>query len=292
MARGRSVPPPSVSNQGALDECVDAAVRILQARRDMRRDARPGGLATGFDDIDRLSDGMHPGDLILCAGRPGIGTTDYLLSVVANVAIREHRSVALFSPTLPAAEVIHHLASSLCEVELRHMQSGEVSDDAWDAFTRATDQLRGLRLTIDDSPELSLATLRSRLAMVSTRGVDLIAVDAAADVGAPRTPPEMLAGLKQLAEALNVPVLVTAALGRRVDARHDHRPILADLREVGIDQAQADIIVFLYRDDYYTPGSVDAGLAEITIAKQARGRKTSVRLAWSDGYRRFTNYGA
>lgn len=274
----------------SLDESVDAAVRILQARRDMLRDARPGGVATGFDEIDRLTDGMHPGEVILCAGRPGMGASDYLLSVVANVAIGEHRPVALFSPTLPTAQVIHHLVSPLCGVELRHMQSGEVDHESWDAFVRATDQLRGLRLVIDDSPELSLATLRARVAMLSTQGVDFIAVDAAMGVGAPRMPPGTLAGLKQIAKVLNVPVLVAATLGRGLDARRDHRPILADLREVGIDHAQADTILFLYRDDYYTPGSVDAGLAEVTIAKQARGRKGSVKLAWSDGYRRFSNY--
>lgn len=274
----------------SLDESVDAAVRILQARRDMLRDARPGGVATGFDEIDRLTDGMHPGEVILCAGRPGMGTTDYLLSVVADVAIRQHRSVALFSPTLPSAEVIHHLASPLCGVELRHMQSGEVSHETWDAFVRATDQLRGLRLVIDDSPELSFATLRARIAMLSMQGVDLIGVDAAVGVGAPRMPPGTMVGLKRIAKELNAPVLVTATLGRSLDARRDHRPLLADLREVGIDHAQADIIVFLYRDDYYTPGSVDAGLAEVTIAKQARGRKGSVKLAWSGCYRRFSNY--
>ncbi|MBL4621507.1 MAG: replicative DNA helicase [Immundisolibacteraceae bacterium] len=268
-------------------------------------DGSLSGLSTGFADLDEKTAGLQKSDLIIIAARPSMGKTSLVMNLAENVAIRERVPVAIFSMEMPANQLANRLLASLGRVDTKRLRTGDLAEDDWPRITSAVTLLSEAPIYIDDTPALSPMELRARARRLKRKhGLGLILVDYLQLMQVPgsnenRTNEisEISRTLKALAKELEVPVVALSQLNRSLEQRPDKRPKMSDLRESGAIEQDADVILFIYRDEVYNDDSDAKGIAEIIIAKQRNGPIGTLRLAFVGAYTRFedlafSDYGA
>jgi len=274
---------------------VHEAFQIL-SRRYESKDAVTG-LATGFADLDEMTSGLQPADLIIVAARPSMGKTALAVNMAEHAALKSRKAVAIFSMEMSASQLAFRLISSLGRIDQQHLRNGDLAEEDWPRVTSAITLLSDTKILIDDTPALSPAELRARARRMKRQyDLGLIVVDYLQLMAVPGNKEnrateisEITRGLKALAKELNIPVIALSQLNRSLEQRTDKRPVMADLRESGAIEQDADVILFIYRDEYYDKESADKGLAEIIIGKQRNGPVGTVKLTFLGRYTRFEN---
>ncbi|MGH8460973.1 MAG: replicative DNA helicase [Stenotrophobium sp.] len=255
------------------------------------------GLSTGFTELDKLTTGLHPGDLVILAGRPSMGKTSLALNIAEHVALYEKKSAAVFSMEMPADQLALRVLSSFARIDMGKLRSGELEDRDWDRLVSQGGLVREAPLYIDDTGALSPLELRARARRMKQRhDIQLIVVDYIQLMQVPGSKEnrtneisEISRGLKTLAKELEIPVIALSQLNRGVEQRDNKRPRMSDLRESGGIEQDADIVAFIYRDEVYNKESPDKGIAEIIITKQRNGPLGTVKTAFLGQFTRFEN---
>ena len=260
---------------------------------------RVTGLETGFMDLDYKTSGLQPSDLILVAARPSMGKTAFVLNIAQHMAFKKNMPVAVFSLEMSKEQLVNRLFSLESHVDAQVLRTGTLSDTDWEKLIEGAGTIGNSRMIIDDTSGISISEMRSKCRKYKLElGLDLIIIDylqLMSTGGGRRNESrqqeisEISRSLKGLARELNVPVIALSQLSRAVEQRTDKRPMLSDLRESGAIEQDADVCMFIYRDDYYNPDTEDKNIAEIIIAKQRNGPIGTVRLAWMPQYTRFGN---
>lgn len=251
------------------------------------------GLSTGFIDLDTKTNGFCPGDLIILAGRPSMGKTALAVNIAEHVAVELGLPVCVFSMEMGKKQLAERSIASLGNMPFSAIRSGKIADSDWPGMTVALGKLRDAKLIIDDSPALSVMQMRSRARRIARKhGLSLVVVDyiqLAKGVGQNREQEiaSISRELKALAKELQVPVIALSQLSRKVEERADKRPMMSDLRESGAIEQDADIIISMYRDEYYNPETPDKGIAEANILKQRNGETGTVHLLFQGEFVRF-----
>ena len=281
----------------AMPNALKDAFEVLQNR--FENGGSVTGLPTGYHELDEMTAGLQPTDLIILAARPAMGKTTLALNIAEYAAIRSKKAVAVFSMEMSAAQLALRLISSNGRVNATRLRTGQLEDEDWSRVTSAIRMLKETKIFIDDTPALSPEVLRSkarRLKRESNNNLGLIVIDYLQLMAVPGNSEnrateisEISRSLKALAKELNVPVIALSQLNRSLETRTDKRPVMADLRESGAIEQDADIIMFIYRDDYYNKESPDKGLAEVIIGKQRSGPTGSLKLKFFGEYTRFDN---
>ncbi|MEM7093184.1 MAG: replicative DNA helicase [Actinomycetota bacterium] len=256
------------------------------------------GTPTGFTDLDRLTAGLQPSNLVIVGARPAMGKTSFALGMVAHAAMVERRPVLMFSLEMSKLELSKRMLCSEAKVDATNIRNGRLKDDDWTKLAQAMGRLGDAQLWIDDDPTITVMDIRAKARRLKSKVGDLgmIVIDYL-QLMTGRTSAEnrqvevseISRGLKILARELECPVVALSQLSRSLELRADKRPMLADLRESGAIEQDADVVMFLYRDDVYNPDSADMGQAEVIIAKHRAGPTGVVRLAWLPHYTRFAN---
>ncbi len=275
-------------------DLVGEAVEAIQKRCD---GGETGGLPTGLLRFDQRTTGLHPGDLVIVAGRPAMGKTSLAMNWVEHAAMLEKVPAAVFSMEMPAIQLAQRLISSHGRINQQGLRTGELSKEEWARINSAATTLRESVIIIDDTPALSPTELRARARrMKRESNIGLIVVDYLQLMQIPNSREnrtneiaEISRSMKALAKELSLPILALSQLNRSVEQRDNKRPRMSDLRESGGIEQDADLIVFIYRDEVYNPDSVDKGVAEVIIAKQRNGPTGSIRSAFLGQYTRFEN---
>jgi replicative DNA helicase len=259
------------------------------------------GTPSGFRDLDRITSGFQPGNLIIIAARPSMGKSALALCMAANVAVRHEVPVALFTLEMSKAEVTQRLMCSEAKVESQRLRTGKLAADDWPRLTAACDKLAKAPVFVDDTGSITMMELRSKARRLKSREphlgliiVDYLQLMTSGSNAENRVQEvsQISRQLKVLARDLDVPILALSQLSRAVEQRHDKRPILSDLRESGSIEQDADIVAFIYRDDYYNDESDQQGLAEVNVAKHRNGPTDSVRLSFLKRYAKFADLAA
>lgn len=257
------------------------------------------GVPTGYHDFDEMTSGLQSSDLVIIAGRPSMGKTTYAMNIAEHVAIKSRLPVLIFSMEMPSEAIVMRLLSSLCKIDQLKIRTGKLVDEDWPRISSTVSMLSDAPLFIDDSPALSPVELRARARRLAKEhgSLGLIVIDYLQLMQVPgnsenRTAEisEISRALKSLAKELNVPVIALSQLNRSLEQRADRRPVMSDLRESGAIEQDADLIVFIYRDEVYNENSPDKGTAEIIIAKQRNGPIGKVRLTFLGQYTCFENF--
>ncbi len=256
------------------------------------------GVSSGFSDIDDMTAGLQNTDLIIVAGRPSMGKTSFAMNIAEHAAIKEKIPVAIFSMEMSAEQLTMRMMSSLGRIDQHKVRTGKLDDDDWPRLTSSVNILDQTAMFIDDTPALSPGDLRARARRLKREhNIGLIVVDylqLMQVVGTKETRTneisEISRSLKALAKEIQVPVVALSQLNRNLEQRPNKRPVMSDLRESGSIEQDADVIMFIYRDEVYNEDSKDKGVAEIVIAKQRNGPTGTVRLTFLGQYTRFENY--
>lgn len=250
------------------------------------------GISTGYGDLDRVITGLNKSDLILLAARPGMGKTAFALNIASHVALRSKKTVAIFSLEMSREQLMNRLFSSEGGIDSRRLLTGELSAEDWGKVAELSPRFSEAPLYMDDTAGITVAEIKAKLRRV--RDLGLVVIDYLQLMSSGRRVDnrvqevsEMTRGLKVMAKELNVPVITLSQLSRGTEARADHRPMLADLRESGSIEQDADIVLFLYREAYYEREKDDQSEAECIIAKNRHGETGSVPLRWDGNYTRF-----
>ncbi|MGQ4584242.1 replicative DNA helicase [Lysobacter sp. F60174L2] len=280
----------------AINTALSEAFDVLQTR--YAAGGTVTGLPTGYTDFDEMTAGLQPTDLLILAARPAMGKTTLALNMAEYAAIKSKKAVAVFSMEMSASQLALRLISSNGRVNAQRLRSGQLEDEDWSRVTSAIRMLKEAKIFIDDTPGLSPDALRAKarrlkrehdLGLIVVDYLQLMAVPGNSENRATEIS-EISRSLKHLAKELNVPVIALSQLNRSLEQRADKRPVMADLRESGAIEQDADVIVFIYRDDYYNKeNSPDKGLAEVIIGKQRNGPTGSVKLKFFGEYTRFDN---
>ena len=256
------------------------------------------GVATGFIDLDYRTAGMQPSDLILVAARPSMGKTAFVLNIAQHVAFKLNQTVAIFSLEMSKEQLVNRLFSLESRVDSQHLRTGNLSDAEWEKLIESAGVIGKSNLIIDDTPGISISELRSKcrkykldhdLKMIIIDYLQLMSGSGRGSDSRQQEISDISRSLKALARELNVPVIALSQLSRAVEQRPDHRPMLSDLRESGAIEQDADVVMFIYRDDYYNKDTDRKGIAEIIIAKQRNGPIGTVELVWLPDYTKFAN---
>jgi len=257
------------------------------------------GVRTGFYDLDRMTAGLQAGDLVVLAARPSMGKTAFALNIAENVAVQEGLPVAVFSMEMGASQLALRMVGSLGRIDQTHLRTGKLGDDEWGRLSEAVDRLKNANLFIDETPALNSAELRARarrqarqcgkLGLIVIDYLQLMSGSSSSDENRATELGEISRGLKALAKELQCPVIALSQLNRSVESRNDKRPMMSDLRESGAIEQDADVIMFIYRDDYYNKESKEPGVAEIVIGKQRNGPVGTVKLTFLKPLTRFDN---
>ena len=256
------------------------------------------GLATGFTDLDYKTSGFQPSDFILVAARPSMGKTAFVLNIAQYMAFKKDKAVAIFSLEMSREQLMNRLFSMESKVDSQSLRTGNLKDEEWSKLIESAGIIGESNLIIDDTPGISIAEMRSKCRKYKLEhGLDIIIIDylqlmTGSGRGSDSRQQEISdisRSLKAQARELNVPVVALSQLSRAVEQRTDHRPMLSDLRESGAIEQDADVVMFIYRDDYYNKDSEDKGIAEIIIAKQRNGPIGTVNLVWLPDYTKFAN---
>lgn len=257
------------------------------------------GIPTGFIDLDYKTSGLQPSDLILVAARPSMGKTAFVLNIAQHVAFRSNKTVAIFSLEMSKEQLVNRLFSLESQVDAQLLRTGNLKDSDWEKLIEGAGVIGKSKMIIDDTPGISISELRSKCRKFKLeQGLDLIIIDylqlMTGRVGGraesrQQEISDISRSLKGLARELNVPVIALSQLSRAVEQRPDHRPMMSDLRESGAIEQDADVVMFIYRDDYYNKDTDMKNIAEIIIAKQRNGPIGTVNLAWLPNYTKFAN---
>ncbi|MDX1334253.1 MAG: replicative DNA helicase [Gammaproteobacteria bacterium] len=259
------------------------------------------GVATGFDDLDEKTSGLQPGDLVIVAGRPSMGKTTFSMNIAEYAAVKSGKPVAVFSMEMPGEQLTNRMLSSMGRIDQHRLRTGNLEDDDWPRLTSAVGMLSEVPMFIDDTPALTPTELRARARRLYREHgeLGLIVIDylqlmqggggsssenRAAEIS------EISRSLKALAKELSVPIIALSQLNRSLEQRPNKRPVMSDLRESGAIEQDADVIIFIYRDEVYNEDSPDKGTAEIIIAKQRNGPIGTTRLTFLGKYTRFENF--
>lgn len=255
------------------------------------------GIPTGFIDLDYKTAGMQPSDLILIAARPSMGKTAFVLNIAQHVAFKQNQTVAIFSLEMSKEQLVNRLLSLESKVSSQNIRTGNLSDSEWEKLVESAGVVGKSNLIIDDTPGISISELRSKcrkyklehnLSMIIIDYLQLMSGSGKTD-SRQQEISDISRSLKALARELHVPVISLSQLSRAVEQRPDHRPMLSDLRESGAIEQDADVVMFIYRDDYYNKDTELKNVAEIIIAKQRNGPIGTVNLAWLPDYTQFAN---
>ena len=256
------------------------------------------GVPTGFSEFDEMTSGLQSSDLIIVAGRPSMGKTTFAMNLAEHAAIKHRKPVAVFSMEMPGEQLAMRLMSSLGRIDQHKVRTGRLDDDDWARLTSAMGILADAPLFIDDTPALNPTELRARARrMAREHGLGMIVIDylqlmqsGSGSENRASEISEISRGLKALAKELKVPIIALSQLNRSLEQRPNKRPVMSDLRESGAIEQDADVIVFIYRDEVYNEDSPDKGIAEIIIGKQRNGPIGKVRLTFLGQYTRFENF--
>ena len=255
------------------------------------------GVPTGFYDLDRMTAGLQGGDLVVLAARPSMGKTAFAVNIAEHVALNEQLPVAIFSMEMGAAQLAVRIVGSIGRINQGHLRTGKLTDEEWPRLTEAIESLRTISLHIDETPGLTPSELRAnarrlarqcgKLGLIVVDYLQLMSGSSSNEENRATVLGEISRGLKALAKELNCPVIALSQLNRSVEQRTDKRPMMSDLRESGAIEQDADIIMFIYRDEYYNKDSREPGVAEIIIGKQRNGPTGTVKLAFLNQLTRF-----
>lgn len=274
---------------------MNAMDRIEKASRNQ---GNVTGIATGFLDLDYKTAGMQPADLVLVAARPSMGKTAFVLNIAQHVAFKLNQTVAIFSLEMSKEQLVNRLFSLESRVDSQHLRTGNLTDMEWEKLIESAGVIGQSNLIIDDTPGISIAELRSKcrkykmdhdLKMIIIDYLQLMSGGGRGSESRQQEISDISRSLKALARELSVPVIALSQLSRAVEQRPEHRPMLSDLRESGAIEQDADVVMFIYRDDYYNPDTDKKGISEIIIAKQRKGATGSVDLVWLQEYTKFAN---
>ena len=279
----------------AMDSLVVQLLDRVQEMADNPNDVT--GVPTGFIDLDRMTAGLQPGDLVVLAARPSMGKTAFAINIAEHVALHEQLPVAVFSMEMGASQLAVRIVGSIGRIDQGHLRTGKLTDEEWPRLTEAIERLRNVSLHIDETPGLTPAELRAnarrlarqcgKLGLIVVDYLQLMSGSSSGDENRATELGEISRGLKALAKELQCPVIALSQLNRSVEQRTDKRPMMSDLRESGAIEQDADIIMFIYRDDYYNKDSREPGVAEIIIGKQRNGPTGTVKLAFIKPLTRF-----
>ena len=286
-----------ISSHMPIDEVVMQALSRIEAAS--QSSGNVTGVPTGFLDLDYKLAGLHGSNLVLIAARPAMGKTAFVLNIAEYVALRKNMAVAIFSLEMGEVELVNRLLSLESNVDSGHIRTGNLSDDEWEKIVRSAGDIGDSNLIIDAPPSLTVSELRSKCRKYKMeKDIKLIIIDylqlmkgssRAASESRQQEISEISRSLKSLARELDIPVIALSQLSRAVEQRPDKRPMLSDLRESGAIEQDADVVMFIYRDDYYNKDSKEMGIAEINVAKQRSGPTGVVKLAWLPDYTKFAN---
>jgi replicative DNA helicase len=290
----------SRSRQGfqSMDQLVVALIdRVNELHENGAEEVT--GVRTGFYDLDRLTAGLQAGDLIVLAARPSMGKTALALNIGEHVAVKEGLPVVVFSMEMGASQLALRMVGSLGRIDQNHLRTGALRDDEWGRLSEAVEKLGKVSLFIDESGSLSPAELRARarrqarqcgqLGLIVVDYLQLMSGSDGNDENRATVIGEISRGLKSLAKELKCPVIALSQLNRSVESRTDKRPMMSDLRESGAIEQDADVIMFIYRDEYYNKDSKEPGVAEIIIAKQRNGPTDTFKLTFLKPLTKFDN---
>ena len=256
------------------------------------------GLPTGFVELDYKTAGLHGSDLILLAARPAMGKSAFALNIAANVAMKAHTPVAIFNLEMSKDQLVNRILCSEAMVDSNKIRTGKLEEEDWAKLASIVGPLSDSKIYIDDTPGISIMEIRTRCRKLKMeKDIGLIIIDylqlvqgsSKRSTSREQEIAEISRSLKILAKELNVPVIALSQLSRAVEQRVDHRPMLSDLRESGSIEQDADIVMFLYRDDYYNEDSAEKGITEVIIAKHRGGSTGTVKLVWMGEYTKFAN---
>lgn len=278
-----------------INEVIMNAYGILEDI--YRNKGKITGVTSGFIDLDNKTNGLQKTDLILIAARPSMGKTAFSLNIAHNAALKSGSKVALFSLEMSKEQLIQRMVSAESRVELNKLKNGNLNEEEWPRVIRAMDILSKTEIYIDDTPGINMVELRSKCRRLKMdKGLDLVLIDylqlMESDSRVENRQQEISKisrSLKILAKELDCPVIALSQLSRAPEQRSDHRPMLSDLRESGAIEQDADMVMFLYRDEYYNEDSEDKNVAEIIIAKHRNGEVGTIKLAWLGQYQLFHN---
>ena len=276
-----------------LSKAVDRIDQLFRSQSSIT------GVATGFNDLDDMTSGLQPSDLVIIAGRPSMGKTSLAMNMAENAAVGHKIPVAVFSMEMPGTQLALRMMASLGRINAHRVRTGKLDDDDWPRLTSAVSLLNEAPIFIDDTPALTPMELRARARRLKREhGLGLIIIDYLQLMQSTERNEENRAteisnitrALKGLAKELDVPVIAMSQLNRSVESRQDKKPVMSDLRESGAIEQDADVILFIYRDEVYNKESPVKGTADIIIAKQRNGPIGEVRLTFLGEYTRFENY--
>jgi replicative DNA helicase len=289
----------SRQNTGAFKSIKDVLIEVYDDIEKLHHQSGDvTGIASGFRDLDRLTSGFQPNDLIIVAARPSVGKTAFALNVAQNVAVNTDENVAIFSLEMGAEQLVSRMLCAEGNIDAQRLRNGQLQADDWSKLTMAMGSLSNAGIYIDDSPGIRVAEIRSKcrrlkqehgLGMILIDYLQLIQGSANSKENRQQEVSEISRSLKALARELNVPLIALSQLSRGVESRQDKRPMMSDLRESGSIEQDADIVGFLYRDDYYDTESEKQNIIEIIISKQRNGPVGSVELAFVKEYNKFVD---
>ncbi|MFA1819666.1 replicative DNA helicase [Virgibacillus oceani] len=289
----------SRQNTGAFKSIKDVLIEVYDDIEMLHnQSADVTGVASGFRDLDRLTSGFQRNDLIIVAARPSVGKTAFALNVAQNVAVNTDENVAIFSLEMGAEQLVSRMLCAEGNIDAQRLRNGQLQSDDWSKLTMAMGSLSNAGIFIDDSPGIRVAEIRSKcrrlkqehgLGMILIDYLQLIQGSANSRENRQQEVSEISRSLKALARELNVPLIALSQLSRGVESRQDKRPMMSDLRESGSIEQDADIVGFLYRDDYYDTESEKQNIIEIIISKQRNGPVGSVELAFVKEYNKFVD---
>ena len=286
--------------QGFVDiqPLLRQVVERIEVLYNRDEDSDVTGIATGFTDLDQKTSGLQPGDLVIVAGRPSMGKTAFSLNIAENVALYSKKPVAVFSMEMGGTQLAMRMLGSVGRLDQHKLRTGRLADDDWPNLTHALGKLSEAPIFIDETPSLNSIELRSSSRRLHRQHgelglivVDYLQLMSANSPGENRATEisEISRSLKALAKELHVPVVALSQLNRGLEQRPNRRPVMSDLRESGAIEQDADLILFIYRDEVYNPETQDKGLAEIIIGKQRNGPIGTVKLTFLGEYTRFEN---
>lgn len=254
------------------------------------------GVGSGIKDLDDKTSGFQKGEMILIAARPSMGKTTFALNIAETAALRHGKSVVIFSLEMPREQLAYKLLCSEASVDMLKLRTGNLEDDDWERIAKATGPLSKAKIYIDDTAGLSVMEMRSKCRKIKMEhGIDMILIDYLQLMSGSNTESrqqevsEISRSIKALAKEMECPVIALSQLSRAPEQRADHRPMLSDLRESGSIEQDADVVMFLYRDEYYNKESEERGTAECIIAKQRNGPVGTVKMAWIGAHSKFAN---
>ena len=278
-----------------IDEAVVNALERIQAA--YKAKGTVTGIPTGFTDLDFKTSGFQPSDLILIAARPSMGKTALVLNIASHMALKENKGVMIFSLEMSKEQLINRMFALEARVDAQKLRNGKLDDSEWEKLVETASQIGGSHLAIDDTPGITVNEIRSKCRKFQADNpLDIIIIDylqlmSGTGKSESRTQEvsEISRSLKGLARELNVPVVALSQLSRAVEQRPDKRPMMSDLRESGAIEQDADVVMFIYREDYYKKDTDRPNISEIIIGKQRNGPVGTVELAWLPQYTRFGN---